>query len=430
MRWHVVVDTSKLTLYNPEVTTQETSSSTPAAIASPGYYWVILGSGFFLLLGAIGFGRFSYPILLPNMQESLGQTYGPMGILGTINPIGYLTGAFGGGLLATRYGARVVTTASIGIVGLCMIAMGLVTTYWLALGIMLLAGMGTGGVFAPTAGLARAWTPPNLGGFTMGFLYTGAAVGAAIVAFVIPLILSAHGQDGWRQAWSYLGATVLALTVLGAVTLKEKPQTRGSDGRVDAAPSPAWGQLFRNRTIAGLCVAYFLFGFYQVYVTFFIAFLRRGLDLPIEVSGNIWLVWGILGFPFLALWGLLSDRIGRKQAMALCMVPLVVSVILPMLRQDVPFLYLSAMLFGATFGAPMNIILAAAGDAVPVSLAAATVGLVTAAFGLGQAVSPAMAGYLTDVTGSFYPGFALSAVVLALCLTTFVLLPLQRTTLS
>ncbi len=397
-------------------------------VRSHGYYWVIVGAGFVLLLAAMGFGRFTYPMLLPSMQDSLDQTYGPMGVLGTMNLIGYLAGALGSGVLATRYGSRVVVTASMILVGLSMIAMGLVTSYWVAFVIMLLAGMGTGGVFAPTAGLARAWTPPNLGGFTMGFLSTGAAFGTVSAAFFIPLILTAQGQDGWRQAWVYMGAAALAVTVLGAVTLKQKPQTGGSGGGAGGAPSLAWGQVFRNRTIAGICVAYFLFGFYHIYVTFFISYLHRGLDLPTEVVGNIWLVWAILGFPFLALWGLLSDRIGRKQALALCTLPLLASVVLPMFRHDIPFLYLSVILYGATFGGPMQIILAAAAEAVPVSLAAATVGLVTAAFGLGQAVSPALAGYLTDMTGSFYPGFALSAVVMASSLATFVLLPLKKAT--
>lgn len=406
--------------------TKDTRSIRPPSTASSGYYWVIVAAGFVLLLAAMGFGRFTYPMLLPSMQDSLGQTYGPMGVLGTTNLIGYLAGALGSGVLATRYGARIVVTASMILVGLGMIAMGVVTSYWVALVIMLLAGMGTGGVFAPIAGLGRAWTPPNLGGFTMGFLSTGASLGTIIAAFFIPLLLTAQVEDGWRRAWVYMGATALALTALGAVTLKQKPQALGSGGKAGAAPSQTLAQVFRSRTIVGICVAYFLFGFYQVYVTFFIAYLRRGLDLPTEVVGNIWLVWAILGFPFLALWGLLSDRIGRKQALAICMLPLVVSVILPIFSQDIPFLYLSVVLYGATYGAPMQIILAAAADAAPVSLAAATVGLVTAVFGLGQAVSPAIAGYLTDLTGSFYPGFALSAVFMASSLATFFLLPLKR----
>lgn len=422
------IDTSTLTPYNPEVTTPDTTSARPPATASSSYYWVIIGSGFFLVMAAMGFGRFTYPMLLPSMQESLGQTYGPMGVLGTMNLIGYVTGSLGAGVLVTRRDVRVLVTACMILVGLCMVALGMVTTYLVALGIMLLSGMGTGGVFTPIAGLARAWAPPNVSGFTMGFLSSGATLGTVVSTFFIPIILVSQGQEGWRQAWIYMGATALVLTLLGALTLKQKPQARSSSGLAGAATPLAWGQVFRNRTIAGICVAYFLFGFFQIYVTFFVAYLRRALDLPAAMVGSIWLVFAVVGLPFLALLGLLSDRIGRKQAMALCMIPLLAGVILPIFQQDVPFLYVSAALFGLTFGAPMQMFLAAAADAVPVKLAAASVGLVTAAFGLGQGVSPAIAGYLTDLTGSFYPGFALSAVVMALSLATFVLLPSKRAT--
>ncbi len=385
-----------------------------------------MGTGFFLLLAAMGFGRFVYPMLLPSMQDSLGMTYGPMGVLNTMNLIGYLAGALGGGVLATRFGAKMVVTGAMILVGVGMIALGLVEAYWIAFVIMLFAGIGTGAAFAPLAGLGRAWTPPHLGGFTMGFLSTGAAFGTAIASFFVPIILSTQGPEGWRQAWVYMGITALVLTIIGAVTLKERPPAASPGAQGGAAPALAWGKVFRNRTIVTICAAYFLFGFYQVYITFFIAYLRRGLGLPPEVVGDIWRACAIVGFLFLALWGLLSDRIGRKQAVALCMLPLTVGLLLPVFRQDIPFLYVSVILYGATFGGPMQIILAAAADAVPVSLAAAAVGLVTAVFGLGQAVSPAIAGYLIDLTGSFYPGFILSAVVMAGSLALFTLCPLKK----
>ncbi|MDP2726198.1 MAG: YbfB/YjiJ family MFS transporter, partial [Dehalococcoidia bacterium] len=212
--------------------------------------------------------------------------------------------------------------------------------------------------------------------------------------------------------------------VLGAVGLKEKPHD-SSPGTPGKAAVPAWGQVFRNPTVAGLALAYFFFGFYQIYATFFVAYLRRGLNLPTEVVGNIWLYWAVLGL-FMIFWGWLSDRIGRKEAMTPCIIALVISVLIPMFWHDLPFLYLSAILYGATFAGPMMIILTATGDAVPPSLAVAAMGLVTAAFGLGQAVSPAIAGYFIDLTHSFYPGFVLSAVGMALTMITIYRLPLKK----
>ncbi|MDP2660193.1 MAG: YbfB/YjiJ family MFS transporter [Dehalococcoidia bacterium] len=207
--------------------------------------------------------------------------------------------------------------------------------------------------------------------------------------------------------------------------MKEKATGHSQGQERASGPVLAWDQVFRNRTVIGLTVTYFLFGFYQIYATFFVAYLRGPANLSTAEAGNIWLAWAVVGVAFMAFWGWLSDRIGRREAMTPCTIILAASVLMPIFWQDVPLLYVSAMLFGATFTGPMTIILASAGGAVAPRLAAASMGLVTAGFGLGQAVSPAIAGQFADITGSFYPGFVLSSVVMLASLVTFFLLPLK-----
>ncbi|MDO8689694.1 MAG: YbfB/YjiJ family MFS transporter [Dehalococcoidia bacterium] len=407
------------------MSSREATSADPFTAVSSNYHWVIVGTNFILLLAAMGFGRYAYPMLLPSMQAGLGVTYAPMGVLGTVNLVGYLSFALISGILATRYGAKLIITVSMLLIGVSMVALGFVSTYWLAFVAMIFAGIGTAGVFTPGSGLSRAWAPPNRIGITMGALSTGVGAGILIAAGVIPLILTSQGADGWRHAWVYLGITTVLLTILGVVALKEKATGHGQGQERASGPVLAWDQVFRNRTVIGLTVTYFLFGFFQIYATFFVAYLRGPAKLSTAEAGNIWLAWAVVGVAFMAFWGWLSDRIGRREAMTPCIIFLAASVLMPIFWQDVPLLYVSAMLFGATFTGPMTIILASAGEAVAPRLAPAAMGLVTAGFGLGQAVSPAMAGQFADITGSFYPGFVLSSVVMLASLVTFLLLPLK-----
>ncbi|MDP2661038.1 MAG: MFS transporter, partial [Dehalococcoidia bacterium] len=253
------------------MSSREATSATPSTGVSSNYHWVIVGTNFFLLLAAMGFGRYAYPMLLPSMQAGLGVTYAPMGVLGTVNLIGYLSFSLISGILATRYGAKLIITVSMLLIGLSMVALGFVSTYWLAFVAMIFAGIGTAGVFTPGSGLSRAWAPPNRIGITMGTISTGVGTGILIAAGVIPLILTSQGADGWRHAWVYLGITTVLLTILGVVTLKEKATGQGQGQGGTAGPGLAWDQVFRNRTVIGLTVTYFLFGFYQIYATFFVA---------------------------------------------------------------------------------------------------------------------------------------------------------------
>jgi predicted MFS family arabinose efflux permease len=74
-------------------------------------------------------------------------------------------------------------------------------------------------------------------------------------------------------------------------------------------------------------------------------------------------------------------------------------------------LYCSAVIFGITaFSIPV-IMAAAAGDAVGGRLAPAGLGFITLFFGVGQAIGPAVAGWVKDQSGTFVYAFMLSAAV-------------------
>jgi MFS family permease len=63
--------------------------------------------------------------------------------------------------------------------------------------------------------------------------------------------------------------------------------------------------------------------------------------------------------------------------------------------------YLSAIMFGLTAWSIPTIMAAAAGDFVGPRLASAGLGFITLFFGIGQALGPALGGYLADISRSF-----------------------------
>ena len=97
------------------------------------YGWIILPVGLIGIMGALGFGRFAYTPILPAMKEGLSLTYTQMGWIGTGNFIGYLTFSLVGGYLATLIGSRAVISASLVLVGVCLILTGFSDSFEFAL---------------------------------------------------------------------------------------------------------------------------------------------------------------------------------------------------------------------------------------------------------------------------------------------------------
>jgi len=111
------------------------------------------------------------------------------------------------------------------------------------------------------------------------------------------------------------------------------------------------------------------------------------------------------------IWGGISDKLGRSKGAALAYLVLAVAYIIYALVK-VPFgLYLSAVVFGLTAWSIPTIMAAAAGDFVGPRLAPAGLGFITLFFGIGQALGPALGGYLADATRSFTVPFLVAGAI-------------------
>jgi sugar phosphate permease len=161
-----------------------------------------------------------------------------------------------------------------------------------------------------------------------------------------------------------------------------------------------------------LGVVYFFYGLsYIIYMVFFAAYLVKEMGLSQEWAGGLWALVGGLSIFCGVIWGKVSDVLGRSRGAALAYLVLGLSyIIYALIRVDVGF-YLSAILFGLTAWSIPTIMAAAAGDFVGPRLAPAGLGFITLFFGIGQALGPALGGYLADKSGSFTLPFLIAGVI-------------------
>ena len=388
------------------------------------YGWVVIFTGLLVTIGAHGFGRMSYTLILPAMKDGLHLNYAQLGLLGTGNFIGYLIMAIVGGFLAARFGTRVVIALALVLMGLTMILTGLAQSFGFALAMRLLTGLGNGAAYVPAMALGSAWFAMSRRGFATGIVSAGIGGGTMIAGLIVPLILGAYGLEGWRFSWYYLGGAVLLIAGAAALLIRSRPDEMGlpqvgAEGDISvetpqqAAAAPLdWGSIYKVGAVWHLGVVYFMYGFsYIIYMTFFAAYLVKEIGLSDGQAGRLWALVGGLSIFCGIIWGGISDRLGRGRGAALAYLVLAFSYLAFAVIKHQAGFYLSSFVFGLTAWSVPTIMAAAAGDHVGPKLAPAGLGFITLFFGIGQALGPYVGGYLADATRTFTWPFLLAVGV-------------------
>lgn len=388
------------------------------------YAWMIAFTGTLVLLISHGFGRMSYSILLPPMREALGLTYTQVGLIGTGNFIGYLFLAIVGGFLAARYGARKVISVSLVIIGISLFLTGFSNSFEAAFVTRLITGMGTGGAYIPMMALPAAWFVAGKRGLATGINTMGTGIGLSVTGLVLPLLIVQYGGSGWRYSWHSMGAIAFICAFFCYMLLRDTPAEKGlsmygadeEKGIIQETQKfsfiTTWLSVAKEKEVWKLGCVYFMNGLsYIIYLTFFVAFLTKELDLSTKNAGGIFAVTGFLSIFSGVIWGSISDILGRRYGAILAYVVLAISFILPAFLHETIFLYISAILFGISMASLPVIMAAAAGDTLGPKLASAGLGVITVFYGVGQALGPALAGWIKDATGTFTYAFMFSAVI-------------------
>jgi len=389
------------------------------------YGWIVVAVSAVVVLGALGFARFGYTMIMPSMKQGLGLSESQAGDLATSSMIGYLALAIASGLLASRFGPRIIITIFMLVTSLGMLFTGLAPSFSYALLTCMLMGFGSAGSNVPVMGLVSAWFSPKRRGLASGIVVSGSSFGLLITGLLIPAVLRRYADSGWRYSWIVLAALTLVIALLCWIFLRNRPSDKGlkavgdegEGGKAEGARSTTldWRLVYKSPSIWLLGGIYVLFGFsYIIYATFFARYLIGEAGFTIESAGALWSTVGTLSIVSGFIWGSVSDLVGRKYGLAIVYLLQAMCYFVFGLWKALPGYYVSALLFAFTAWSIPAIVAATAGDLMGARLAPAALGFVTLFFGIGQAAGPFIAGRIAEGSGSYTLAFVIAGIAAGL----------------
>lgn len=383
--------------------------------------------------GICGNVTYAFGVFLPSMGETFGWNRSVLsGPYTLFLIIGGMLGPLVGFTIA-RFGARknIVAGNSIAVLGL--LGMSQVREIWhvyLFFGIM--GGLGLAfSEFLSTTTVINHWFIRKRS-LALGFLFASGGAGGF---FMPPLISFLMTGIGWRWTWVCLAGIHLLLgVVLAGWLIRNAPEEEGQvpDGKQaavgrDICREPSrervysttvdWSlrEAFRSRALWILLTLFSLLLFvHNMLVTHQVAYLQDLRYSPMVSASALGLMLGmsILGRLISGFLGMRFD--GRYLAAAFlgCMGLGVMSL---MNAREIFFVYLYSTLTGIGFGGMIVLLPNIMGAYFGRTHFSRIVGWTTPVVTIASAVSPTLAGFLFDATGSYFLPFAIAAALLFGC---------------
>ncbi len=363
----------------------------------PAYETAIAGGA--LMAAAMGIGRFVYTPLLPHMQEALQLSPAILGWIASANFLGYLVGALMTSVLRPPERPRRLIAFGIVLSAVTTALMGVWSNVAMFATLRFLGGIASALVLVYTTPIVFMRLAETRAEGYVSLLFGGVGAGMAVSALLVAA-LNAAGF-GWRIQWLACGF----ITALALIALRYIPDL------YRAPTSASGGKLQWPRGLPALLASYTLFGFgYVITATFIVVIVRESATLR-ALEPAVWTIVGLAGIPSVWLWTLLSNRIGLFAAYAAACVAEAAGVATSAIATSIPLVVLAAILLGGTFMAITSLGLAG-GRRMSLSDPVRVLATLTAGFGLGQIVGPALAGFLRESTGSYVaPSLAAAAAL-------------------
>jgi sugar phosphate permease len=367
------------------------------------YRWAVLAAG----TGAAASGSAFFiglPVLAPAIRDEFGLTLSQLGLVLASLWVGTLLTLLGWGLLADRYGERVVLASGLSACGVLAAAAGWAADFKTLALLLLLASAAGASVNAASARAVMQWFEPEERGLALGIRQTAIPAGAGVSALTLPLV---NDAGGLRAAYLYLGALCVTAAIVAALVIREAP-VRDAELEGDAIP---W--TLRDRRLWTLSFGSGLYLFAQIgLMSFTVLFLHDAHGVSEGRAAAVLAAFQAAAVVSRIAAGRLSDRMGsRLRPLRWIGVASAVGLLVTAAaaRATVPIVATVIVLAGAVSMAWNGLSLAAAAELAGRARSGAAVGFQQTTLGVVGVFVPIAFAAVVDAT-SWRTAFALSAL--------------------
>jgi len=387
-----------------------TATALPAARrARPGWL-LLIGTALVTITPVVShaFGRSTYGLLLPAMEDTLGLSHAQTGLGGTAIYGAYLLGVIVVALLSPRFEPITILRGGVAVVGLGLVWMSTVHTLpALMLGLFLTGGAGAG-IWITGPGIVSASVEPRRRGVVIGLLTASVGLGTFVVGMGTNAARHAAGDDLlWRPVW-VVEALATAVILAGLVALARPARTeRVGRGRFSLEllrSVPNWRRV---------TAAYALFAAVGAgFSPFLVRALQNDAGLSRGAAASTFAAMSLLSIPGAPLLGLASDRLGRKPVMvAVLAVAASGTAVVALGRGSVAVA--GTFLFGAVWSSYPTLTATYVRDHTEARAFSGAFSTMTIFYGAAALSAPFTTGWAADLTGHFRtPFLGLSVICL------------------
>ncbi len=380
--------------------------------------WILAGALFVSLFFIWGAGYDCFPILLPSVLKQFHLSKEQIGWVPAAQALAALV--FGPliGWLLDRIRAQIVmgTGALLTAIGIVMMAQAGSFQSVIAGSVVTGIGLSASTILPATMVIAN-WFGERRG-TAMGVTTAGMELGGMVMAIVAGSLVVAHG---WRFAYAMLAIPLVVIVVpvclIFVRTRPAQPADTSSAGTSDRAqvssalPGLEVAEALRTRAFWMLVVLQFCYTF--AVGGSFIHLVQYLIGIGYTQAAGKWVVGFSLGLALIGkpAMGALGDRIGGKNALALCLLIGAMNTAFLLFARLFWVLVVFTFVSGITTAAPIALGPMVQVETLGLRRYGSIAGLLGIAFTMGAALGPPIVGRLADVTHSYSVSFEVCAMV-------------------